>query len=95
MLCKLPRCDDSLHVTLFDSRGCRREDIGLRRFSGSLKEKIAWAETRDRPIYALIPEDFPTVAAKLRRLEESGYELIPVEENRLYEIVPQRFAVRT
>jgi hypothetical protein len=72
-----------------------REDIGLRRFSGSLEEKVAWAEARDRPIYALIPEDFPTVAAMLRRLEGSGYNLIPVEENRLYEIVPQRSAVRT
>jgi hypothetical protein len=46
----------------------RCEDIGLRRFSGSLEEKVAWAEARDRPIHALIPEDFPTVAAKLRRL---------------------------
>jgi hypothetical protein len=71
----------------------RREDIGLRRFSGSLEEKVAWAEARDRPIYALIPEDSSTVAAKLRRLEESGYDLIPVEENRPYGIAPQRSAV--
>ena len=37
----------------------RREDIGLRRFSGSLEEKVARAEARDRPIYALIPKVSP------------------------------------
>ncbi len=69
----------------------RRKDILPWRFSGSLERKVAFAYSANpnRPVYALVPEDFPTASARLQRLEESGYRLIPVEEDKLYRIVPE------
>jgi len=45
------------------------------------------AAAQDGSLYALFPDDF---REQRRRFEEAGYRLVPVEEDTLYRVVPEK-----